>query len=108
MMRFELGLEKPETNSRTAWFSAATIGISYFLGGFIPLLPYLIIVSTLHALWVSIALTAVVLFVFGWIKSVVMIKSRRLAFYSATQTLLIGSLAAASAFGLVRLLDRYE
>jgi len=38
MMRFELGLERPDPNR--ARNSALTIGISYIVGGFIPLLPY--------------------------------------------------------------------
>lgn len=103
MVKFELGLEAP--NVRTACFSGLTIGISYFVGGVVPLLPYLLISTTLHALYASIAFTALVLFIFGWVKSAVMVRSRKLAFYSALQTLLIGAIAAGSAFGLVRLLD---
>jgi vacuolar iron transporter family protein len=38
MMRFELGLEKPNPNR--ARNSALTIGISYIVGGFVPLMPY--------------------------------------------------------------------
>lgn len=103
MVKFELGLEAP--NVRTACFSGMTIGVSYFIGGLVPLLPYLLISSTLHALYASIGVTALVLLVFGWVKSAVMIKSRSLACFSALQTLLIGAIAAGSAFGLVRLLD---
>ena len=35
MMRFELNLEKPEKNR--SWISALTIGLSYFIGGLVPL-----------------------------------------------------------------------
>src|ERR1700739_4916757 len=38
MMRYELGLEKPEANRASQ--SAITIGLSYIVGGIIPLSPY--------------------------------------------------------------------
>ena len=41
MMRFELGLERPEPSR--ASISAATIAVSYILGGLIPLAPYIIV-----------------------------------------------------------------
>lgn len=41
MMRFELGLEKPDP--KRALTSALTIGISYIIGGLIPLAPYILI-----------------------------------------------------------------
>src|SRR5215831_7293101 len=40
MMRFELGLEKPEP--RRALVSALTIAAAYIVGGFIPLSPYIL------------------------------------------------------------------
>lgn len=105
MMKFELGLEQP--SMRTAWFSAATIGLSYFIGGFIPLLPYLVFQSTYEALCYSIGLTAIVLFIFGWIKSKVLVSDTRLALCSAMQTLLIGAIAASTAYALVKLMDSF-
>ena len=41
MMRFELGLEKPDPGR--ALRSAATIAVSYIAGGFIPLAPYFLV-----------------------------------------------------------------
>src|SRR6476659_1696642 len=41
MMRFELGLERPDP--KRAPRSAATIAGSYIAGGFIPLLPYMLV-----------------------------------------------------------------
>ena len=41
MMRFELGLEKPDP--RRALASAATIALAYIAGGFIPLGPYMVL-----------------------------------------------------------------
>jgi len=99
MMRFELGLEKPEEGR--AYKSAATIAASYIAGGFIPLGPYLFIHSAHAALMVSAGVTAVALAVFGYVKGhFTGAKPLR----SAMQTLAIGSIAAAAAFGLAKLL----
>src|SRR5476651_1484269 len=67
MMRYELGLEKPEANRATQ--SAFTIGISYIVGGIIPLSPYFFESNSQTALYYSCAITLVCLFVFGFIKS---------------------------------------
>src|SRR6185436_19576167 len=61
MMRFELGLEKPDP--KRAMVSAFTIGGAYALGGFVPLLPYMITDKASSALLVSIALTLAALFI---------------------------------------------
>lgn len=98
MMRFELGLEKPEPGR--ALSSATTIAISYIAGGIIPLSPYLfdrLPITT--ALLVSVVVTAIALTVFGAIKGRV---TETGAGRSAWQTLLIGGLAAAAAFLLAR------
>lgn len=98
MMRFELGLEKPEAGR--ALISAATIAGSYIVGGIIPLSPYAfdrLTVTT--ALLISVIVTAVALTVFGAIKGRV---TETGAGRSAWQTLLIGGLAAAAAFFLAR------
>ncbi|SRR6266540_4158608 len=47
MMRFELGLEKPDP--RRALISAATIGGSYALGGIVPLAPYIVVSNRSHS-----------------------------------------------------------
>src|SRR5437588_5991962 len=51
MMRFELGLEKPEPGR--ALSSAVTIAISYVAGGIIPLAPYAFLTRSTTALLVS-------------------------------------------------------
>ena len=56
MMRFELGLEKPEP--KRALQSAVTIAASYVVGGLIPLAPYMLIRDAHTALWFSIAVTS--------------------------------------------------
>lgn len=100
MMRFELGLEKPQ-GSR-AYKSAATIAGAYIVGGFIPLAPYFFTRQAGEALLVSASITAVALAGFGYIKGH-FTGARPLR--SALQTLGIGGAAAAAAFEIARLLS---
>jgi vacuolar iron transporter family protein len=97
MMRFELGLEKPDP--ARALTSAMTIAGAYVAGGFIPLAPYLFSASARAALVASIAVTLLALLVFGYVKG--RFTGAR-AGRSALQTALIGGLAAAAAFGIAR------
>ena len=100
MMRFELGLEKP--NPRTAPMSALRIGGSYVIGGLIPLIPYFMIPNTSVALVWSALVTFVALIVFGGVKG----RFTGVSIWrSALQTSLIGALAAAVAFLLARLVS---
>ncbi len=98
MMRFELGLEEP--NPRRALVSAVTIGGSYIVGGLIPLLPYMVVGEIHTALWVSILITLLALLTFGFVKGRFTGVS---PVRSALQTMAIGGIAAAVAFGLARL-----
>ena len=99
MMRFELGLEKPA--SHRARQSAAVIAFSYIAGGFIPLLPYMLLQAS-SALRASVVITLIALFFFGAVKG-------RLTgggtWKSALQTVFIGGLAAGAAYALARLLS---
>jgi VIT1/CCC1 family predicted Fe2+/Mn2+ transporter len=99
MMRFELGLEKPA--SFRARQSAAVIAFSYIAGGFIPLIPYMLL-QVSSALRASVVITLIALFFFGAVKG-------RLTgggtWKSALQTVLIGGLAAGAAYVLARLLS---
>src|SRR5689334_14026887 len=97
MMRFELGLEKPEP--KRALTSALTIAGAYIAGGFIPLGPYLLIARAPTALWWSAMVTLIALTVFGYIKGQF---SGTGPLRSAIQTVLIGSLAASAAFLIAR------
>ena len=102
MMRFELGLEKPDP--KRAFISAFTIAASYVAGGLIPLAPYIVSVyannvSITTALFFSVGLTLLALLVFGFIKGR-FTGTRPLR--SALQTALIGSLAAGAAFLIAR------
>lgn len=99
MMRFELGLEAPDP--KRARVSAITIGLSYIMGGFIPLSPYILIPSLTTALIVSVVVTLTALLVFGYIKGrFTGTKPVR----SGLQTMLVGGLAAGVAFLLARLI----
>lgn len=100
MMRFELGLEEPEP--KRARNSAVTIAVSYIVGGLIPLAPYILIPTSQTALEVSVGVTLVALFVFGFIKGH-FTGAKQLQ--SAFQTMLIGGLAAAAAFLIARLIS---
>ena len=99
MMRFELGLEEPDP--KRARNSAATIAVSYILGGLVPLAPYMLNRQLYTALGWSVAVTLVALFVFGFVKGrLTGISPWRGGF----QTVVIGGLASAAAFGLARLI----
>ena len=97
MMRFELGLEKPDP--RRALQSALTIACAYIVGGLIPLSPYLALASAQAALKTSVIVTLVALIVFGYVKGRF---TGAGPVRSAMQTTVIGSLAAAAAFGIAR------
>ncbi len=98
MMRYELGLERPDP--RRAMWSALTIGGAYIAGGLIPLSPYFSASTTREALGVSVVVTVIALFAFGWVKGRY---TTGRPMRSATQTMLVGSLAATAAFGIASL-----
>ena len=93
MMRFELGLEKPDPGRAPA--SALTIGGAYIAGGLIPLAPYIFSSHAPTALLISVVLTLAALTIFGYIKGHF---TGTAPARSALQTVLIGGLAAAAAF----------
>ncbi|HEX5364380.1 MAG TPA: VIT1/CCC1 transporter family protein [Gallionella sp.] len=97
MMRFELGLERPEPGR--AIQSAATIAAAYIVGGLIPIAPYFIATDIGQALPYSVAVTLIALAAFGYAKGRY---TGTAALRSALQTLLIGGMAAAAAFLLAR------
>jgi len=100
MMRFELGLEKPDP--RRAQWSALTIALSYIIGGLIPLASYIFISSIQTALYVSVGMTLAALFTFGFIKGhFTGIGKVR----GGAQTAVIGGLAAGAAYAIARLIS---
>ena len=100
MMRFELGLEEPDP--KRALTSALTIAGAYIAGGFIPLSSYIFIPTASIALIVSIVVTLIALFIFGYVKGKF---TGAPPLRSAIQTVVIGGLAAAAAFGIARLIS---
>jgi vacuolar iron transporter family protein len=67
MMRFEIGLEKPEKDR--ARKSGMNIAVSYLMGGLIPLFPYLLTPDNNSGLIWSSIVTILALMVFGFFKS---------------------------------------
>lgn len=100
MMRFELGLEKPD--AKRARNSALTIGTAYIVGGLVPLSPYLFMKSAHESLLVSVGITIVALLIFGYFKAKA-IGQPPVA--GSLKTALIGALAAGAAFGLAQLIE---
>ncbi len=100
MMRFELGLEKPDP--QRALMSALTIAFAYVVGGMIPLTPYIVMTRARPALSVSILATITALLVFGYGKGRL---TGAAPAKSALQTTLIGGLAAGAAFLIARLIS---
>jgi len=97
MMRFELGLEEPDP--KRARNSALTIALSYIAGGMVPLAPYFFITSVHTALLASVGVTLLALLVFGYVKGRF---TTAKPFRSAWQTVVVGGLAAAAAFGIAK------
>ena len=99
MMRFELGLEQPIASR--ALQSGGLIAAAYIVGGLVPLSPYFIYSVASQALPLSVAVTLVSLFVFGFFKAKL---TGQPAFAGALQVMLIGALAAGAAYGIAQLL----
>ncbi len=100
MMRNELGLEKPDP--RRARNSALNIGISYIVGGMVPLSPYFFVATPLEGLKLSCIITVICLFVFGFFKAKA---TGQNPFTGAIRVMLIGSVAAAAAFFIAHLFN---
>jgi len=101
MMKYELGLDKP--NPKRATRSAFNIGASYVVGGLIPLSPYFFVQEGISGLRISAVITLVCLFVFGYFKSK-LTGVNPLA--GALRVMIIGAIAAGCAFGIARLIQR--
>jgi VIT1/CCC1 family predicted Fe2+/Mn2+ transporter len=99
MMKFELGLDKPDP--ARARVSAVTIALSYIAGGLVPLAPYVVFRDVGTALVGSVVTTVLALLIFGYVKGTFTVKK---PFRSAWQTAVVGGLAAAAAFGIAKLI----
>lgn len=96
-------MEQPDP--RQALKTALLIGGSYLLGGSVPLAPYALGLPVQAAFYLSVGVTSVALLVFGAVKgrftSVPLVKSR-------LETFMVGSLAAAAAYLLARLVSGHS
>jgi VIT1/CCC1 family predicted Fe2+/Mn2+ transporter len=97
MMRFELGLERPDP--KRAFASARAIAAAYVVGGLIPLSPYMLVASAPIALTVSVIVTLGALLVFGYVKARF---TGANPLHSALQTVIVGGAAATAAFIIAR------
>jgi vacuolar iron transporter family protein len=100
MMKYELGLDKPDP--KRASKSAFNIGVSYIVGGIIPLSPYFFISDSNEALKYSVIATLICLFVFGYFKSKITGVN---PLWGALRVMLIGAIAAGAAFGIANLFE---
>ncbi|KAL9614058.1 MAG: hypothetical protein Q9167_001412 [Letrouitia subvulpina] len=107
IMRFHHQEKEPD-NTRPV-VCALTIGLGYLVGGILPLLPYIIMKhgSVNTALWVSVGIMEVVLFSFGWLKTMAVAEEGQAhpkwtALRGAAEMVIIGSVSAAAAVGLVK------
>ncbi len=100
MMRFELGLERPDKNR--AMESAFVIGISYIIGGLIPLSAYFFTPTAKEGLIYSSIITLICLVVFGLVKSKL---TGQPLFKGAMRVALVGALAAGAAFMLAKIIS---
>jgi VIT1/CCC1 family predicted Fe2+/Mn2+ transporter len=98
MMKYELGLNKPDP--KRARKSAMNIGISYVVGGLVPLSPYFFVHSPSDGLKISVLVTLLCLFIFGFFKSKITGVN---AWWGAVRVTLIGAAAAGAAFGVAKL-----
>lgn len=100
MMQHELGLHKPDPKRATR--SAFNIGMSYIIGGLIPLSPYFFTTIPLNGLRVSAIITLICLYVFGFFKSKL---TGMNPWTGGLKVMLIGAAAAATAFGIAMAVD---
>ncbi|KAJ7030830.1 VIT family-domain-containing protein [Mycena alexandri] len=105
LLKFGAGLEEVPTSR--LYISAFTIGAGYLVGGIIPLIPYFFIPRAHVALMWSALITGFVLLVFGAVKARVTGAGVGAKGYvwGAVSTLLVGGVAAAAAFGIVKALE---
>lgn len=100
MMKYELGLDKPDPKRATK--SAMNIGLSYVAGGLVPLSPYFFIDTPVQALKISVVVTLICLFIFGYFKS-------RMTgvnpWTGALKVMLIGAVAAGAAYGVAKIFE---
>lgn len=103
LMRFHHQLSEADFTRSRAYVCGITIAVSYFLGGLVPLMPYLFFSHVGDALWCSVLTMALALFSFGWAKTALIGESSRMVcFRNAVEMLVMGGIAAGAAMGCVK------
>ena len=100
MMKHELGLEVPDP--KRARKSAFNIVLSYIIGGLVPLSPYFFVSEAINGLKISVIVTLICLFVFGYFKSKI---TGIPPLLGGVRVMMIGAAAAAAAFGIAKLIE---
>lgn len=103
----------PEPAASRAVVCALTIAMGYFIGGFLPLLPYFFASHVSEGLIWSISVMIVALFVFGYVKTGFVEGWRgwrcvKNNLWGAGQMVVIGGAAAGCAMGVVRLFSSLQ
>lgn len=106
--KFEHCAEEPSASR--ALTSALTIAMGYFLGGLVPLIPYLFVADLMMGLYISIAVMAVALFSFGYVKTCIVAgwngsRCVKKGMFGGFQMVVVGGAAAGAAMGLVKAFD---
>jgi VIT1/CCC1 family predicted Fe2+/Mn2+ transporter len=97
MMKLELEIERPAKNRASK--SAGTIALSYLVGGFIPLFPYILTNSSKIGFNVSCMVTILALIIFGYFKSKL---TGQPIIKGTIKIALIGIVAASAAYFLAK------
>ncbi|EFP86368.1 uncharacterized protein PGTG_12324 [Puccinia graminis f. sp. tritici CRL 75-36-700-3] len=106
LLKFGEGLEEvPESR---LYISALTIGLSYFIGGLVPMGPYFFIESAQIALYWSIAIMFITLLIFGVFKAY--FTGAKIGFVgylkASSATIVVGGAAAAASWLIVKVLEK--
>ncbi|EFR01598.1 hypothetical protein MGYG_04601 [Nannizzia gypsea CBS 118893] len=108
LLTFHHKESKPGCNQ--AWISAITLALGYFIGGFIPLIPYFIVDHVLAALYYSIGIMIFTLLVFGYVKTCIVRgwagrENIVAGIKGGLQMVVVGGLAAGAAIALARAIN---
>lgn len=106
VVKFARGLEEPADGREIT--SALTIGLAYFFGGFIPLIPYFFSSTVDVGLFISVIVMIITLFAFGSIKTIASLGTdcgKWCIITSGLKMTVAGGTAAAAAWGLVKAIE---
>jgi VIT1/CCC1 family predicted Fe2+/Mn2+ transporter len=103
LMRFQRLLTREDGSAARAVRSGATISGGYFMGGLVPLVPYLVFEEMRVAFVGSVVVMILTLFAFGWVKTALLAeKDWRVCLRDGVQMVVLGSVAAGAAMGCVK------